>query len=125
MKDENVKLIGKKVYEENNKLYLGLTYEYENDDGKYNLYIPKIELDIKTNDLPIIDSILYHSTNYENIEYHFETGGHDYNVLKPNIGNKEEFYALQIKTKTKKMTIEEIEKELGYKIQIVSKKEEE
>lgn len=48
MENKNVKLIDKQVYEEDGLLYLSLTYEFKNiegnNEGKYNLYIPKIAL---------------------------------------------------------------------------------
>lgn len=125
MENKNVKLIDKHVYEENGLLYLSLTYEFENiegnNEGKYNLYIPKIALDIKTNDLPIINNYSYHSINNERYICDFQAGNHNY-ILEPK-DSKEEFYTYKIETKEKKMTIEEIEKELGYKVQIVGKKE--
>ena len=117
MENKNVKLIDKQVYEEDGLLYLSLTYEFENiegnNEGKYNLYIPKIALGIKTNDMPII--------NNERYIYEFQAGKHNY-IIEPE-DSKEEFYTYKIETKEKKMTIEEIEKELGYKVQIVGKKE--
>ena len=125
MKNKNVKLIDKQVYEEDGSLYLSLTYEFENiegnNEGKYNLYIPKIALDIKANDLPIINHNSYHYINHEKNVYDFKAGIHNY-ILEPE-DSKEEFYNYKIETKYKKMTIEEIEKKLGYKIQIVGKKE--
>ena len=120
MENKNVKLIDKQVYEEDGLLYLCLTYEFENDEGKYNLYIPKISLDIKTNDIPIINCALYNFVNNEEYMYDFRAGAHNY-ILKPK-DSKEEFYTYKIETKEKKMTVEEIEKELGYKVQIVGKK---
>ena len=125
MENKNVKLIDKQVYEEDGLLYLSLTYEFENiegnNEGKYNLYIPKIALDIKTNDLPIINNYSYHSINNERYIYDFQAGKHNY-ILIPEDSN-EEFHTFKIETKEKKMTVEEIEKELGYKVQIVGKKE--
>lgn len=125
MENKNVKLIDKQVYEEDGLLYLSLTYEFENiegnNEGKYNLYIPKIALDIKTNDLPIINNYSYHSINNERYIYDFQAGKHNY-ILKPE-DSKEEFHTFKIETKEKNMTVEEIEKELGYKVQIVGKKE--
>lgn len=125
MENKNVKLIDKQVYEEDGLLYLSLTYEFENiegnNEGKYNLYIPKIALGIKTNDMPIINHNSYHYINHEENVYDFKAGAHNY-ILEPE-DSKEEFYTFKIETKEKKMTIEEIEKELGYKVQIVGKKE--
>ena len=125
MKNKNVKLIDKQVYEEDGLLYLSLTYEFENiegnNEGKYNLYIPKIALDIKANDLPIINNYSYYSINYKGYISEFQAGKHNY-ILELK-DSKEEFYTFKIETKEKKMTIEEIEKELGYKVQIVGKKE--
>ncbi|MDD6640907.1 MAG: hypothetical protein PUE66_07945 [Erysipelotrichaceae bacterium] len=124
MENKNVKLIDKQVYEEDGLLYLSLTYEFKNiegnNEGKYNLYIPKIALDIKTNDLPIINNYSYHSINHEENVYDFKAGTHNY-ILKPE-DSKEEFHTYKIETKEKKMTVEEIEKELGYKVQIIGKK---
>lgn len=125
MENKNVKLIDKYVYEQDGLLYLSLTYEFKNiegnNEGKYNLYIPKIALDIKTNDMPIINCDSYHFINNEEHICYFQAGKHNY-ILKPE-DSKEEFYTYKIEAKEKKMTIEEIEKELGYKVQIVGKKE--
>lgn len=125
MENKNVKLIDKQVYEEDGSLYLSLTYEFKNiegnNEGKYNLYIPKIALDIKTNDMPIINNYSYYSINKEGYIYEFQAGKHNYILEQKDY--KEEFYTYKIETKEKKMTVEEIEKELGYKVQIVGKKE--
>ena len=71
--------------------------------------------------MPIINHNSYHYINHEENVYDFKAGTHNY-ILKPE-DSKEEFYTYKIETKEKKMTVEEIEKELGYKVQIVGKKE--
>ncbi len=53
---KNVFLKERKVFEESNHLYLKLVYEYEDDRGIHELIVPKIDLEIRTDLLPIINN---------------------------------------------------------------------
>lgn len=133
--EKNGKLIRAKLYKESDgSYYMCLDYEYEGKDGKHLLRIPKVEFPFYTTCLPIIRCRETIDTsdgfNIPNTEYSIES--------------KREVHAWPSTTKdpktgilckdtcmtnyltepaVKKMTIGEIEKALGYKIEIVNKKE--
>lgn len=121
------------------QLYISLTYTYEDVEGnKKELIIPKINLDILTNKLPDICKYkvdyplnLGFDTHYnyyiktvcgfelkcEEIEEMTVT---DYNKKTFTINNVSLINIItERKPNKKKMTLSEIEKELGYKIEIV------
>lgn len=122
------------------QLYISLTYTYEDVEGnKKELIIPKINLDILTNKLPDICKYkvdyplnLGFDTHYnyyiktvcgfelkcEEIEEMTVT---DYNKKTFTINNVSLINIItERKPNKKKMTLSEIEKELGYKIEIVN-----
>lgn len=134
--EKNGKLVCAKLYKEaNGSYYMCLDYEYEAKDGKHLLRIPKVEFPFYTTCLPVIRC-------RESIDT--VSGGYHIPNMEYSIESKREVCALPSTTKnpktgilskdtcmtnylteptTKKMTIGEIEKALGYKIEIVNKKE--
>lgn len=130
--NKNVILKERKVFEEDNHLYLKLVYEYEDERGVHELIIPKIDLEIRTDHLPIInldsyagpmDILNYYINRYTDV---FRLFRDDVTVRKngeryvcPNAA----YVINTLKEKPKEMTIAEIEKKLGYKVKVVSEKE--
>lgn len=118
----NVKLKSKKIYEENDHLYLKLVYEYEMDSGVYELTMPKIELDICTKRIPTLSQ----DNSLINPSYHAWFGSHEYDLKlgKTEYSVGSVAYVIRtIEEKKHEMTLEEIEEKLGYKVKIVSEKE--
>ena len=113
-----------KLYKEDNRYYLHAEYEKEDDDKITRTIIPKIELPVMH--YPYIE-------NYEGlcgIRCNIDLGFGTLSALRGDVSDPRNgktcdatdvFYASYvIKTKTKKMTLSEIEKELGHKIELVS-----
>ena len=113
-----------KLYKEDGKYYLHAEYKKENDDEITRTIIPKIELPIMH--YPFIESYdgLY------GIRCNIDLGFGALTALRGDVSDPRNgktcdatdvFYASYvIKTKTKKMTLSEIEKKLGHKIELVS-----
>lgn len=127
---ENVVLKERKVFEEGNRLYLKLVYEYEDDHGVYELIIPKIDLEIRTDLLPTIENN-YPWTGPITLElYKIRLGSNIFDLLLSDVAVKKNGETLTcekaayvvntLKEKRKEMTIAEIEKKLGYKVKLVS-----
>ena len=118
----NVKLEDKHCYEYNGCLYLNLRYKYETDSGVYELVIPRVDLGILTKgELPIFAS----DCSGLRIDYcaRFNTNCYDLEKTAiPGYGNIA-YLINEIKEKRREMTLEEIEKKLGYKVKVVSEKE--
>ena len=109
------------IYIQNNTRYLRLVYEYEDERGLHELTIPQVEfpfgnrLDLKhiyennpalrrvsirlCTEGDVANVYLYDTKSYDGLAYYVDK---------------------IIKCKPKKMTVEEIEQKLGYKIEIVS-----
>lgn len=115
-----------KFYEENGKYYANVTYVTEDNSSIKEINYPKvyipfidecreIEMDYKTDkEIPSFSRI--RNTQYlvinRLIQYPLDAGGDCGRTCVVKV----------IKEKTQKMTVEDIEKKLGYKIEIVSKK---
>lgn len=126
---KKAKLIDVKPYQDNDRWYIRLIFEYEMNNGdQFKLEIPKMELPLDQLYLPDIIS-RYNSLNrdtYIHMRYIDIDGRPCISLQKGKINeiadlskNGDSYY-YAIKQISKQMTIEEIEKELGYKIKIVS-----
>ncbi len=134
--EKNSKLVCAKLYKESDGYYyMSLDYEYEATDGKHLLRIPKVELPFSTGYIPIIRC----NEEIDTVGDGFKIPSMEYSVnslcqvrawpattADPKTGMlcKDTCIANYLtEPTTKKMTIGEIEKALGYKIEIVNKKE--
>lgn len=128
--NENVVLKERKVFEEGNHLYLKLVYEYEDDRGIYELIIPKIDLEIRTDLLPTIKNDDPWTGPITLELYKIRLGSNIFDLLLSDVDVKKNGETLTcekaayvvntLKEKRKEMTIAEIEKKLGYKVKLVS-----
>ena len=127
--NKNVVLKERKVFEEDSRLYLKLVYEYEDEHGVYELIIPKLDLEIRTDYLPIIRRDFYASpmdiSNYyiNRDSDTFILSQDDVDVRKNDVtltAEKAAYVINTLKEKPKEMTIAEIENKLGYKVKLVS-----
>ena len=129
MNNDNAELTSITPFKEDDLWYLKLIYKYENENGKHTVVIPKASIPFSQQCLPIIRS----SPSYN--EYLIECPYiecRDPMILHKSTCDlaiergvvKEPAYYFNIITEyaTKKMTLDEIEKELGYKVKIVNKK---
>ena len=106
--------------------FMSLTYSYDDTDGRHELIYPKVEFPVTVTDIPNIQ------TTYSNeyFGYSMFMSAFDarevYNGVPsdPRTGKTLDtcrVIDILVEPKVQAMTVEEIEKELGYKVNIVSK----
>ena len=113
------------IYMQDGIRYLKLVYQYEDKDGIHELTIPQVEFPFGNR--PGLTYICENNPELQRLSIRLCTVGDFANVyLHDTKSDDGTVYYLDkiIKYKPKKMTIEEIEKKLGYKIEIVSSKKE-
>ena len=132
---KNERLIGIRPYQTSTgDWHLELTYAYEDKKGEHRVIFPDVQCPFPTQAIPFPDTtphavgIYLRSCGFcgfsipglEQIPLNMGSC-----QLAQERGNTEPAYAFDIITNyfTRNMTIEEIEKELGYKVNIVSKEE--
>ena len=126
-----------KLVEEDGKYYLSMTYVLENDKYVKRYVVPRIDLGINTRtcvpeltrevgghlDTPTIGELGRYYRPLEDV-VRFRCGLRTFDVGYGKInGMNVKFKEQLIEEKTQKLTISEIEKKLGYKIEIVAEKE--
>ena len=109
--------------EDTGQYFFRLEYLCEDDAEVYRLIFPKVETGIPLM-LPYADynCSMFPGINIAKIAFHL-CDGEDHIAYPDKNGNW--FYREIVSVKNHEMTMEEIEKKLGYKIKIISKKEEE
>jgi len=108
------------LYKEDGKYYLRIDFDYENEHGLYKGHADKIKFDML---LVGIEYNQYGSS--QNAKAEFLVPTHEdytarclFDVLTNSNNN---FFTIElVKEEVQEMTVEEIEKKLGYKIKIVS-----
>ena len=132
---KNEQLIGIRPYQTSTgDWHFELTYAYEDKKGEHRVIFPDVQCPFPTQAIPFPDTtphavgIYLRSCGFcgfsipglEHIPLNMGSC-----QLAQERGNTEPAYAFDIITNyfTRNMTIEEIEKELGYKVKIVSKEE--
>ena len=106
----------------NGKFYLKLVYEYDSLDGTHEVVFPKVSLPLYHYVMPIVNTT---NENEGGNKYYINCKDKMELFQKHVIGvDGENYYVNRIvKPAVRKMTIDEIEKQLGYKIEIVSENE--
>lgn len=127
MSYRNGKLKSLELYEEqyNGKMhhFLKGVWEYETVTGRYELTIPKIDLGNSFYKVPEIACDLLRSNFFDKCQlHHISFRGTELPLRHDDRGNVS--YVKELEKFEKEMTLEEIEKKLGYKIKLVSEKEE-
>ena len=110
------------LYQEDDSYYLRAEYEVEDDYRLQKYIIPKLWLPISGN--PVIKHDHYRMSYGDliknNREITIDLGFGDLTVLK---GDDRYYYKCEtLKEYPQKMTLDEIEKKLGYKVELVSGK---
>ena len=129
LKAKNVKLVDALAYtDENDTWYMGLRYRYENESGIHERYYPKVEFPFFCGKLP---SEEFNSDRFGRDEltislFTNEVAVFRGNFLNPVTGRMMHDVCIidnlvKPAATAHEMTIEEIEKELGYKIKIINK----
>lgn len=134
LSNENAELKSAKLFKEDSRYFLELRYEVENDRGLYEVIIPKMELPIRTNRTPFLATeqvsnflLPRPDTVYASFG-DFKLKLHSKDVKVKTIDGDDVvdntcYLTNMIKEKKHKMTLSEVEKKLGYKIELVSEKE--
>lgn len=121
-KIDTAELVNIIPFKDGKSWYLKLIYEYENHKGKHAVIIPKAALPFTQEGLPPITNLAsmggthsYMSCNCSMTLYKSDC------TLATERGIKDPGYYFDIVTefKPREMTIDEIEKELGYKVKII------
>lgn len=100
---------------EHDVYFLDLTYEYENDNGFYEMRIPWVHLPICKYRLPSNSfDLCWSGESRQTINLGFG----DLELYKDRESNMY-FEITEIRKKPRKMTLEEIEKALGYEVELV------
>ena len=113
------------IYVQDGSRYLKLVYEYEDGYGIHELTVPQVEFPFG-NRLNL-KHIYEANPALRRLSIRLRTEGDVANVFLYDTKTDDGFVYYTdkiIKRKPKKMTIEEIEQKLGYKIEIVSSKKE-
>ena len=118
-----------KLYEKRGKFYIDVTYFRETDAEVQEIHIPKLYIPLVNSSGGLyiytdwMDDYIGASTRktvYCLNHFYPECGEHGLRICENDDGAP---YTIRvIEKKTQEMTIEEIEKKLGYKIKVVAKK---
>lgn len=103
------------LYKENNQYYLSALVNYEDKSGIYEISIPKIKLPVGRN--CIINNTISERNYkpYTTVSIDFGLG----ELYADPFDNNENYYIVTcVEEKVHKMTLADIERELGYKIEI-------
>lgn len=121
--EPKIELTDVQLYKEGKEYYLRLKYRKENLNGIYEIEIPKVALGIRQNGLRIntvVEESCYFGVNprrFDRLDLCIDSM---FAIL-----DNEEGYRIKetiIEEKKRKMTVSDIEKELGYKVEIISNK---
>lgn len=131
---KNEKLINIRPYQSSSgEWHLELTYAYEDEKGEHNVIFPKVQCPFPTKTVPDPDSSRPHEVGLYIRSCGYSIPGLDPIPLEQEVcrpaqerGIMDPAYAFDIVAKyfVREMTIEEIEKKLGYKVKIVSRENE-
>ena len=111
-----MKLTDLKLYQENNNYYLSAKFLHEDKKGYYEVSIPKIDLHVSPNcEVNISGGHDCFGAPYKIVDVDF---GFGLLYAKPFNEKGNFFTTTCLEEKVHKMTLTEIEKELGYKIEL-------
>lgn len=115
-----------KLYEENENYFLSVVYQREDDSHITELTIPKIALPFRNKYAPDIYLDRCYSSYPADLpieEWYIPISGKGLRVCEDEVdNNRVYFYEKILKEKSVRMTMEEIEKKLGHKVEIVQTK---
>ena len=130
MGKDNAELYSITPFKEKDCWYLKLIYKYENKEGKHTVVIPKATVPFAQGYVPYVHS---QTPYFPNSQFALESPYIDCNDsmtlyqsvcdLASERGAETPAYYFDIITEyaTREMTLDEIEKELGYKVKIINK----
>ena len=132
MGKNNAELYSIIPFTDDGRWYLKLIYKYENKQGKHTVVIPKAELPFVQTSVPYPNSRIPYFPNSQFALEHPYIDCQDSMPLHEDVcalaierGAEEPAFYFDIITEyaSREMTLDEIEKELGYKVKIINKEE--
>lgn len=130
MSKNNAELYSITPFKENDHRYLKLIYKYENKQGKHTVVIPKAEVPFAQWCVPYVNNrIPYFPNSQFVLDRPYIDCGNSMPLyeatcaLASERGAEAPAYYFDIITEyaSREMTLDEIEKELGYKVKIINK----
>lgn len=132
MSQKNVELSDIIPFKENGDWYLKLIYKYEDEKGKHTVAIPKAEVPFGQRYIPNINMPFNsYECSPKNPAYIFCNNSMSlYDSVfelatERGVKNKGCYFDIITEYAVKEMTLDEIEKKLGYKVKIVNKDDKE
>lgn len=122
IRNDTAELVNIIPFKDGKNWYLKLIYEYENHKGKHTVVIPKAALPFAQKGLPPITHLTALEGAHGYISCNCSMALYKSNcTLATERGVKDPAYYFDIITEfaPREMTIDEIEKELGYKVKII------
>lgn len=113
----DIELKNVELYQENSEHFLALTYIKNFCGNEYEVKIPKVNLNFLNGNFVISRTEIDSEFKQCSIEYYYP---HQIIMDLSQDDNKKYFYQKPLK---KKMTLKDIEKELGYKIELTNEEE--
>ena len=105
-----------KLIKEDGNYYLDVTYHYENEKGIYKFNMPRVLSRFPKYGIQVINRGIMESEPEPELDRDVRLP-----IREFNDGNNSYFWKeVPIRLKPRKITVAELEKELGYKIEIVS-----
>ena len=121
--ERNIELDSITPFKEDGYWYLKLVYKYENKMGKHTVVIPKASLPFPQYTLPNIGGT-YYTNHYmvcsDTVTLYSSTCDI---AIEQGVTEKSCYFDIITEYSTQEMTLDEIEKELGYKVKIINKEE--
>lgn len=130
MSKNNAKLANILPFEENDRWYLKLIYKYEDKVGKHTVVIPKAAVPFAQGCVPYVNSRIPYFPNSEfALEHPYITCNDSMPLYESVCGLASErgvetpacYFDIITEYTSREMTLDEIEKELGYKVKIINK----
>lgn len=128
---KNVRLDEATICADDHDIYVKLAYIYDDENGTHKMIIPKVRTGLRSDNLPILYNHIEEIGVIPILEIEFPPHYGTFFKLEKEIvpefksdtkGEKVYIADKLIKPKeVKEMTLEEIEKKLGYKVKIVNK----
>ena len=103
---------------DNRRYYATLMYDIQTEDGIYTLFFPKVDLGVNNRQLPSIVRLINRNTTSNPQSYYCLDLFDNMPAIRPDKDGN--YYHLnKIMSTKRKVTISDIEKALGYEIEIV------
>ena len=130
MGKDNAELYSIIPFKEKDRWYLKLIYKYENKEGKHTVVIPKATVPFVQTCVPYVNrSIPYFSDSPSASEYPYIDCNDSMTLYEATCALASErgdenpacYFDIITEYASREMTLDEIERELGYKVKIINK----